>query len=381
MTESVPDLSLQSLLEDARRDTGLRDFGPDRFREPLAVLVRAINTEAELTPAGFAAQRARLVNALANRLRKVALLRAHPEIRGETVEVGFAIVSLPRTGSTMLQRLLGASPRLTATRWWESIFPLPFAGEGRTENHVRLQAAEALIRQITAAAAGFDAMHPMDPHAHDEDLMILEQSFLSTMPEAMMYVPSYGDYVLGADAAWVYDELHEYLQILQWQSPARQGRRWVLKSPNHMLHTPVILQKFPAAIILMTHRDICQVMGSWYSMAESLRRADSAADRSAENVAHWNRRWRAGLDAMLRARAAAPERFFDVRYDDLLADPVGVAAAIHARGQIPFDAADREALGSWLAANPRDNRPSHRYALADYGMDAAAVQALFPEFA
>jgi hypothetical protein len=278
----------------------------------------------------------------------------------------------------MLQRLLGASPSLTATRWWEAIFPLPMEGEGRTGNHIRIGLAEALIQQITAAAAGLDAIHKMDPHAHDEDLLIVEQSFISTMPEAMMYVPSYGNYVLYADAGWVYDELLEYLQILQWQTPERAARRWVLKSPNHMLHVPVILNRFPTAVIVMTHRDISQVMGSWYSVAESLRRADSDADRMAENVAHWNQRWRAGMDVMARARVDEPDRFFDVKYEDLLADPIAVAAAVHARGLLPFGAADRQALGDWLEANRRDDRPSHVYALDEFGVTADEVRKLFP---
>ncbi len=376
-------ISVEGLMLEARRQTGLMDFGPERFIEPLTVLVDSITREAALTERGMAAQRARLVNSLANRLRKRALLAAHPEILQENVQVAFAIVSLPRTGSTMLQRLLGASPRLTATRWWEAIFPLPMPGEARGENHVRVAQAEALIRQITDAAGGLAAIHPMDPHAHDEDLLVVEQSFVSTMAEAMMYVPSYGQYVLTADAGWVYDELAEYLQILQWQSNERQGahagRRWVLKSPNHLLHVPVILRRFPECVIVMTHRDICQVMGSWYSMAEQLRLADSAADRMAENVAHWNMRWRAGMDAVRAARQAHPERFFDVAYRDLLVAPLDVVGEIHARGAVPFGAAEHAAVQGWMDANPRDGRPSHRYSLAQFGETEAAIRALFPE--
>jgi len=379
----VDEISVEGLMQEAQRQTGLADFGPDRFLEPLRVLVDSIMREAALTERGMAAQRARLVNGLANRLRKRALLADHPEIHDEHVQVAFAIVSLPRTGSTMLQRLLGASPRLTATRWWEAIFPLPMPGEARGENHVRIAQAEALIKQITDAAGGLAAIHPMDPHAHDEDLLVVEQSFVSTMAEAMMYVPSYGQYVLGVDAGWVYDELAEYLQILQWQSAERQGanagRRWVLKSPNHLLHVPVILERFPECVIVMTHRDICQVMGSWYSMAEQLRCADSAADRIAANVAHWNMRWRAGMDAVRVARLAHPGRFFDVAYRDLLAAPLEVVAAIHARGQVRFGTAERAAVAAWMEANPRDNRPSHRYSLAQFGEAEAAIRALFPE--
>jgi len=370
-------LNLETLTTQAKTRTGLDNFGPTHFLAPLSILIKSINEEAQLTEAGEAAQTERLINALSNRLRKQHLLATHPEIHAETVTVAVVITSLPRTGSTMLQRLLGASPSLTATHWWETIFPLPVEGESRFENHIRLDQAKALIKMITGAAENIDSMHDMDPLAHDEDLMIVEQSFISTMPEAMMYVPTYGAYVLQADDSWVYNELVDYLKILQWQSPARAGRKWILKSPNHMQHVPRILTQFPEAIIAMTHRDIVQVMGSWFSLAESLRRADSNADLTKENVAHWINRWRTGLAVTQQARQTAPDRFIDVAYTDLLAAPLQTAAAIHASAALPFGPDTREALQSWLTAHPRDARPSHKYALADYGLDEATLKAAF----
>jgi hypothetical protein len=371
-------LTLENITAQAKARTGLNDFGPTHFEDPLQILIKSINDEAQLTEAGLAAQTERLTNALSNRLRKQHLLQTYPEILDETVSVAVVITSLPRTGSTMLQRLLGASPNLTATYWWETIFPLPVEGESRFENHIRLDHAKALIAMITGAAENIETMHPMDPLAHDEDLMIIEQSFVSTMPEAMMYVPSYGAYVLQADDAWVYDELVDYLKILQWQSPARAGRKWILKSPNHMQHVPTILRKFPEAVIAMTHRDIVQVMGSWFSLAESLRRADSNADLTRENVAHWIKRWGAGLQTTAAAREAAPDRFIDIAYTDLLAAPLRTAEAIHARAALPFGPDTHDALQAWLTAHPRDARPSHRYALADYGVDEATLQSALP---
>jgi hypothetical protein len=370
-------MELQQLLNAAKDRTQLSDFGPTQFIEPLTVLIKSINEEAQLSERGKATQTDRLVNALSNRLRKQHLLKTHPEIHNETVQVAYVITSLPRTGSTMLQRLLGASPHLTATYWWETIFPLPFEGEARHENHLRLQAADSLIRLITGAAEGLETIHPMDPLAHDEDLMIIEQSFVSTMPEAMMYVPTYGAYVLQAEDDWVYKELIDYLKILQWQSPARANRKWILKSPNHMQHTPTILRLFPNAIVLMTHRDILQVMGSWFSLAESLRRADSDADVTKENVAHWTNRWHAGLQTLQSARATAPSRFMDIHYKDFLAAPLQTAAKIHQAANLPFNQQTESALTTWLNAHPRDARPSHKYALSDYGTDPETLKQRF----
>jgi hypothetical protein len=140
---------------------------------------------------------------------------------------------------------------------------------------------------------------------------------------------------------------------------------------------PRILAQFPEALIVMTHRDIVQVMGSWFSLAESLRRADSIANVTQENVAHWINRWRTGLEVTKAARATAPGRFIDVAYTDLLAAPLQAAATIHARAGLLFDATTHDALQAWLTANPRDARPSHRYALADYGLDETKLRETF----
>src|ERR1700739_4193457 len=114
------DLTTGRLSEAAMERTALRDFGPDHYVDALDILTRSMREEADLSAFGVAAQAERLVNALANRLRKQRLLSLHPEIAEQRVDMAALIVGLPRTGSTMLHRLLAESPKLTAVRWWES---------------------------------------------------------------------------------------------------------------------------------------------------------------------------------------------------------------------------------------------------------------------
>ncbi len=71
---------------------------------------------------------------------------------GIEVDVGVVIVGLPRTGSTMLQRLLAASPHATAIVWWETIFPLPRDNSGAADIAARKADAKALSDQLVAAS-------------------------------------------------------------------------------------------------------------------------------------------------------------------------------------------------------------------------------------
>ena len=83
---AVP-LDAGSLLEEARRNTNLSDFGPDDvWREGLEVLVTSLDREAKLTLIGRILCRADIVNALETRLRVEETYRQHPAILDEPVE-------------------------------------------------------------------------------------------------------------------------------------------------------------------------------------------------------------------------------------------------------------------------------------------------------
>lgn len=362
----------------AKARSQLQDFGPEHFIEPLEVLLKAMREEAQLSPAGLSAQSERLINALISRLRKTAFINQHPEVLDEEVNIGAVIVGLPRTGSTMLHRLLAASPNLTATYWWETIYPMPLPDEPLGDPSGRIQLAEQLVQQIMGAAENFDAIHPLKATAYDEELTLIEQSFISNMPESMMYVPSYGKWLLEADQCLAYGELIDYLKILQWQSPERRQQRWVLKSPHHLTATQTLLEMFPEALIINTHRSITEVMPSWYSMVGSLTEADSgAAGLRQAQAKHWTWRLNQCLKDFMAVREGKQERFLDIDYRSLLSEPQVACEQIFTKAGWPLTLEDKGAFAAHLSQNQRGKRPAHRYQLADYGIDKNELQQTF----
>jgi Sulfotransferase family len=237
--------------------------------------------------------------------------------------------------------------------------------------------AEALAKQLVAASAGLEAIHPMDPYAHDEDLLLIEQTFVSNVPEAMLHVPSYGAWLAKADQSWAYAELRDWLKILQWQNLARRGRKWVLKSPHHLTAVPTVLATFPEAVIVMTHRRVEHVLGSYFSMVAALTGGNTDADFSRQQAAHWAAKLRANLAQMMAAREASPERFLDVHYSKLVTAPLDHAARIFAAAGLAPTAAAEAGWATWLAANRRDNRPSHKYDVRDYGIAPEVLREQF----
>ena len=121
-------LNVETLMESARGATGLSDFGDDWFIAPLRRLVDDVNRDAGLVSPESSAG-ARIQGALADRLQLEQYFKAHPAAAAEQIDLACAIIGLPRTGSTMVHRLLAASPKLTALWWWETAFPFPLPGE------------------------------------------------------------------------------------------------------------------------------------------------------------------------------------------------------------------------------------------------------------
>src|SRR5437868_6333273 len=113
------------LIEDARSQTGLDDFGDDSFREGLERLVRSLQQEARLNAMGQVALPHRIVGLLAQRLQIEDWFRRHPEIAEEPIDAPLIGLGLPRTGSTALSFLLAEDPNTRSLRLWESSAPAP----------------------------------------------------------------------------------------------------------------------------------------------------------------------------------------------------------------------------------------------------------------
>jgi hypothetical protein len=361
-------LEVETLLERGRQAAGLADYGDRWFLPPLERLVDAINAEAGLVSDDEPPVQ-RIVQSLADRLHMVELLRLRPEILEEPVEVAGVIMGLPRTGSTMLQRLLGSSPQLTSGYWWEVTFPLPFADEQPGDPTPRHEAARAMVQSFYETWPDFQSIHPMDAMAHDEDVILLDKTFLSSTYDSILNVPSYGLWMAQQDHIPAYRELRMWLQVLQDQSPWRRGRKWILKSPHHLTGLGGFLAVFPEALAIMTHRDVAELVPSYCSMCASITAPHSNSFDPKDLGPYWSGRFSRAMRRLIDTRAGTQgNRFVDIAYADLLQDPITEAKRVFTAAGLVFRETDEAAMATWLAANNRQTRPAHRYAPETYGL-------------
>ena len=373
-------LEREALLQQARERAGLADFGDEWFFEPMDHFIEASNREGRLTPAGRASTTEVIVKGLVSRLRMVEDIKRNPEILGEKVDVAGIILGLPRTGSTIFQRLLASAPGMTGLRWYEAQNFAPFPGEERGNPVERRAYAQAMIDGWLQLSPELASIHPLEPDAPDEEILVLGQMFVSTMIEGMNYVPSFTRWLNSYDQSKGHEDLKTILKYLQWQDPSRKGRKWILKSPSNLPYAEVAAKAFPDALLIMTHRDPLQTVPSYVSMQAALYKL-SASLTDAEVGAFWFPRLVEWMRMFEAARERIGEhRFIDIDYREVGKEPMAQAERVLSRMGIPVDAQLEEVLAEFLAGNKREQRPMHDYSLERFGLDEEAIKREFATY-
>jgi len=367
-----------ALLAQASRLEGLTDFGEDSFRAGLRELIAAIDAEAQLTPVGRWITRKRLVGSLRNRLRAEMLFHDHPEILKLDMGAPIVITGMQRTGTTFLHRLLAADPDTRALMSWEALNPaphLPFERGGRDR---RIRSARLSQQALALMAPDFFAVHPVEAQAPEEDVLLLDYSFLSTVPEATLRVPSFSRWLEGQDVVPAYRYMKKLLQLLSWQ---RSGKRWVLKSPHHLEYLDALFTVFPEAKIVFTHRDPVVTQASFCSMIAHGRGVFSDSVEPEEIGREWLRKVGRLVKRAMEARGRwGEDRFLDVYYRDLVRNPIEQIERVYDFAGISLAPETREQIGQARNVNTRHKYGIHTYRLEDFGLTAEMVAAEFAEY-
>lgn len=361
-------LDEKTLLDKACAQTGLDDFGDDSFREALQVLLRAFETEADLSFVGRICVHGDTVRLLSNRLRLMADRRRHPAIGAEVIRRPLFITGLPRSGTTVLHALLAQDPAHRAPQVWEVMHPSPAPEKASYASDPRITATARELRWLDLLMPDFETVHLIDARLPQECIAITSHDFRSYTFESMYTVPSYRAWHDRQDKRPVYEFHRHFLQHLQWRCP---GQRWVLKAPSHLLALEALLQVYPDAGIILTHRDPLKVLASCASFTEVLRRGFSDHLDKAALAQEVLERWveGAGLAVKYRQeRGDLHQQLFDVHYLELLRDPMSMVQRIYEFFDLDLTGAAKTAMERFLLANPKNKGGVHRYSLEEFGL-------------
>ena len=374
-------IEVESILAAARARTGLSDFGRDDFRARLAVQCQSVGEDVELNALGRLGVFANMLRYAENRLRFEDLLRRHPEILAVPIERPIIVAGMPRTGTTHLLNLIGADTRLRSLPYWESLEPMPVPGEGpgRDGRDPRFRRCNESYQQMVANMPLIVAMHDMPPEHIHEEIELEELDFASYLLEWLCRPPRWRDAYLALDQRPHYAYMKRVLQALTW---LRGPRRWVLKSPQHLEQLLPLLDTFPDATIVVTHRDPVSVIRSAITMLGYGDRMRRTRVDLAGLAAYWIDRVEKLLGACLRDRDRLPAaQAIDVPFHELMADDAGMVARIYAKAGLAMTPAARAEMDAFTAANPRGKYGQVIYDLkGDFGLEPSELRQRFSDY-
>jgi Sulfotransferase family len=376
-----PTLDPDQLIANARAETGLTEFDAPDIEAPLHMLTRALREEARLTPGGRHFWSGRLHGILVARLRGRDWVRRHPEILEERVPPPLVILGLSRTGTTLLHRLIAADTRFYSAAWWECRFPVPAPDD--MDGAKRIAVAKAEVAAMLEANPDLLSIHPFDAMGADEDILLMDQTLLSTTSETMACIPGYYEWLRTQDLRPAYDYWYRTIQLLQWQKRRRgvTAERWVLKTPMHLGHVDKIVDIFPDATFAQTHRDPLATIPSYASMIYELWRGVGETANPVEAGRQTSGTLEHDLNRCLAVRDTLPSgKFIDIDFRDTVNDPESVVERIYGHIRLPMTDTARRQIGEYMSSHPREGRPKHAYSMEQFGFTREDIERRFVEY-
>jgi Sulfotransferase family len=376
MSNFNPDMPLDipAMIAGAQTATGLTDWGSDQsWRIGLDVFVSAIEAM-PATPALRSTVHQRIGQILETRLRLEADARAHPEIIAQTIERPLIVIGLPRTGTTITYDLLTQDPASRAPREFELYIPWPASDVVTFDHDPRIGVVQAMYDNYLAHAPELASIQRLDCTQPGECNHGMTFHFAGSNFWAEYGVPLFAEWIKTVVPEGLYRTHKRLLQQFQWRGP--KGR-WVLKSPHHLFDLEGLIDAYPDAGLIWTHRDPVSTFSSLASMVAGLQKAiGGGSDKQAIGRGVFDL-WSVAMARATKVRESNPAieaRIIDLAHRDVVNDPKGAMRRIYDRFDVPFSDDYAARIAHFLTEHPAASRlGKHKHSAEEYGIDPDAV--------
>jgi hypothetical protein len=367
-------LEADTLIAQASRRTGLTNWGDDEFLSDYRVLLSSFRQHQKLTLLGRLGMRTEFLRVLSNRLQIVDLTNQHPEILDIPIQRPIFILGLPRTGTTVLHKLFAQDTNMRVPPLWQLMTPLPLTDDERLIRR-RIRRTEVTTRFAYFIVPLFRSIHQIDAREPEECVFLLPHHLV---PHGRGNVPNYVRWYLQRDATPDYQYYKQQLQSLQWQQPSRT---WVMKTPFHLFTLDALLNVFPDACIIQTHRDPAKVIPSWCSFEAAIGTMHQKQINPQQIGDDWLSLWKTALERTIAIRDSRPQtQFYDLHFEDFVDDPVACVRQIYKHFGLPFSDETGDRMQRWLDEQPHEKHGVHRYAAAQFGLSEEGIRAEYRQY-
>ncbi|MDX2162674.1 MAG: sulfotransferase [bacterium] len=370
---SLVDLKIDHLKAAAEKQTGLRGWNHPEFLRDMAALCAFVEqnpTASSLLKLNF---RNDVMRRLTNYLKLQEKIRQQPDILQQPIKNPIIITGLPRTGTTLLQRLLAQDPALHGPALWELFNPIESVDPQYVQE--RQRKTEGFVNLVRNTSLNLWSIHPTYANEADECYFLMPQS----LGEVFIYAEmDYFDWFMQRSAVFDYQLYRQYLQVMHYGRPPR---RWVLKTPLHLPKLNDLLTVFPDAYVIQCHRTLNQVIASWVSFTAISRKVTHKSIDLHKIARDWLHIWQVSVQQAQIARDQRPAtQFYDVYYDDFVLDPLKTVRAIYQYFNIPLAREAENRMQGWLDHDKQQERLGHRYTLDQCGLTENDLDLAFADY-
>ena len=364
------------IIASARRRQG-GDWGDEAFLEGLDEMLAEVR-KAPLTPLARTLCRETFVKSLVHRMLTEDYVVRHPEVKDLPIERPVFILGFPRTGTTLLHNLLALDDDRRALEFWELASPVPRTDDLVAENARRLKFARQMLTLTYLIAPEMRQAHEVRTNSPEECWPLFLQTFHVLNWDLQSGFSNYGDWLLEQDMTRIYAEYRRQLQILLHQRPTNH---LLLKCPEHLWFLDALLEVFPDACLVWTHRDPFESVASYCSMISMNYRMLYGTLDLPRIGAHISRRFHQGVQRAMAVRdRVGDDRFYDVSFKRLVNEPTDVVREITDKFQLGVAEDVETRIHTYLNNKRSDKKGAHKYSAERYGLDRDTTHGLFADY-
>ena len=371
-------------------DWGEKQYGD--FRPSFRSFFQSLVDEGKLTLIGrvFASHRAQML--LDQRLQMIHYWKHDGvEVHSQTIKRPLFVAGLPRTGTTFLHTLLAQdTDTFIAPLNWMVVNPMPpnfgYIDEDQSnavgDRKALIDDANYNLDQFKSIAKDVDAQHVMSAFTPEECIVFQAHTFVAFEFLTYFTLPSYSNWL--RDIAYPGKEYNDafrwHKQVLKHLTSVApesvKKKSWVLKTPFHMGMLDDMIDVYPDARVVMTHRRPVRALTSLSSLQVKLRTVSTDviqpkefaqeflslhstfAGRAVESRERWKKE---GTDQ---------KRTVDVGLSELHSNPMKVVERIYNHFDMDLSDDSRDKMEYWLAHDgARGKHGSNVYKAEWFGLE------------
>jgi hypothetical protein len=376
------DVQLEELLAVAEKRIGLSDWGHEDYFAKLGLTLDCLAGGNALSPIGRMSSHIIHRWHAYNRLRVVDTLKRDPTIAERKIEKPIFIVGWFRTATTSLHNLLSLDPRHRAPDGWELCYPAVEVDDSKRDFRRRFNRTRAKFNLAHVLGPEQKYAHELRAENHEECFFLMANSAVSIQQIMGLTGYQYARELLKEDMTQVYLDLKQQYQMLDAQRP---GEQWVMKCPYHLWYLGDLLNAFPDARIIHTHRTAVKAVPSVCSLSSIMSKPLVADFNPERHGAFFKEFCREGIDRAMKVRLNLPaEQLFDVRLEDLDRDPEGTVRTIYEHFDLEWDEETMPGRIRDLIAteSQRSKKFSgmHKYTAEQFGLTREELRSDFADY-